>query len=318
MPTREYAERIYPRFGVKRYHDAGHFGAGVSIYIIDTGLTNASGRLGPNVKSRTITNAMAPKHTHGSFVASIVAARTESTPDKVPGVAPGCQVYLADVSDDAGVIYTSALVKAIKDAIELRVDIISISLGTSVYDQRLEDCVAEAARLGILLFAASGNCSCRAYEFPAACDGAISVASMDLALRPSPFNTRNDAVAVFAPGQNIAVPAAGGSLKRLSGTSFAVPFASAVAALELSARRAMDPKASLQRHEAIGLLRGLFGLSCESHTYARDVCSGRQLALGAGSFRSPSETAEGLSWFLMFATLLGALALCVARFRPAV
>ena len=77
MPTREFADTIYPKFGVKAYHDAGHWGHGTSIYIIDTGLTNSSDRI-QNVKVRTLTNTMGPKNTHGSFVASIVGPKVSN------------------------------------------------------------------------------------------------------------------------------------------------------------------------------------------------------------------------------------------------
>ena len=297
--------QLYPKFGVKAYHDAGIFGQGVSVYVIDTGLTNTEGRL-ENVKTRSVVNSMGPRNTHGSFVASIMAAKRGNGPH---GIAPSAQVYLADVSSN-GKIYTSALIKAIKDATELQVDIISISLGTNVYDQRLEDAVLAATKQGILVFAASGNCSCRTYEFPSACDAAISVASMDLNRRPSAFNTRNDAVAVFAPGQSINVP---GALTRLSGTSFAVPFASGLAALELSKRRTSDLKATLGRTDAIIVLREALGLDCASHTYSNDACAGR---FGGGIFQEPPGT-DGLQWFLTIAVVsimaLGAAAYFTRR-----
>lgn len=305
MPTREYADIIYPEFGVQAFHDAGHWGLRTSIYIIDTGLTNTSDKLS-NVSVRTVTNAMGPKNTHGSFVASIVGAKASASPDKVPGIAPEAQIYLADVSTN-GKIYTSALVKAIHDAIDLQVDIISISLGTNVYDQGLENAVNKAKSKGILVFAASGNCSCRAYEFPGACDAAISVASIDIQRRKSPFNTRNDSVAVFAPGQNIKVP---GSKSRLSGTSFAVPFASALAALELSKRRAVDPKAMMTRDETISALRGMLGLTCSEHTYSNDVCTG---TFAGGPFVDPNAS-QGLLYFIVLAVVSGAFLLLAFHF----
>jgi minor extracellular protease Epr len=275
---------------VSQFHQQGIYGRSVSIYIIDTGLSNTAETFA-DVNVRSVPNPMGRKNTHGSFVAAIVG--TKRARDKVPGIAPESQIYLADVSGSNGIIYTSALVSAIRDAIDLRVDIISISLGTNTYDQKLEDIVAEASRKGILVFAAAGNCSCRAYEFPAACDSAISVGSIDLNRSLSPFNTRNDTVAVFAPGQNIAVP---GSKSRLSGTSFAVPFASGLAALELSRRRIHDPKATLSRLDAIGTLRTLLGTD-DSLTYSRTVGQVQ------GSFR-PDEH-DALIWLLLLSFFSG-------------
>jgi len=289
MPTKEYSTLIYPKFGVSQFHQQGIYGRSVSIYIIDTGLSNTAESLA-DVKVRSISNPMGRKNTHGSFVAAIVAAKRRS---EQCGVAPDAQIYLADVSGANGIIYTSALIGAIRDAIDLQVDIISISLGTNTYDQKLEDIVAEAARKNILVFAAAGNCSCRAYEFPAACESAISVGSMDLHRALSPFNTRNDTVALFAPGQNIAVP---GSKSRLSGTSFAVPFVSGLAALELSRRRLHDPKAMMGRLDAIGTLRTLLGIDA-ALTYSKTVGPVQ------GSFR-PTEN-DALIWLLFLSFFSG-------------
>lgn len=281
MPTKEYATVLYPKFGVSEYHEQGIFGAGTSVYIIDTGLTHTADRL-LNVRIRTVSEG--PRATHGSFVAAIVASKT--TPEGYIGIAPEAQVYLADISNQEGVIYTSALVRAIHDAIQLHVDIISISLGTSTYSQDLEDAVKLAASRGIFVLAASGNCSCRGYEFPAACDAAISVASMDLDRKLSSFNTRNDSVALFAPGEALTVP---GAKTKLSGTSFAVPFASGLLALELSKRR----KTQMQRptkQEAVRTLRQSLGLQCWTHTYAREPSC---------PLEQPG-TVEGVSWFITF------------------
>lgn len=302
MPTEEYTKVLYPKFGVSNFHSNNVFGQNVSIYIIDTGLTNTVDLL--HVKNRSVENPMAPKNTHGSFVASIVAARPKNGHS---GIAPEAQVYLCDVSSKDGVIYTSALVKAIKDATDLRVDIISISLGTNTHDVDLERAVREASKLGILVFAASGNCSCRAYEYPSSCESAISVASVDLNHKLSPFNTKNDTISIFAPGQNIKVP---GASSRLSGTSFAVPFASALAALELSRRRLHDPKATMNREDAIGTLRDILGLDCAMHTYTTSVCSRPVVA----AFRP--KTNDGLTWLVILCAFSGLLVLysmCITR-----
>lgn len=239
---------------------------------------------------------MASTKTHGNFVADIIGTPLRNG---LSGIAPEAEIYLNDVSDSKGIIYTSALVKAIQDATALNVDILSISLGTSVYDESLENAVKEAAKKGILIFSASGNCACRTYEFPSSCEDAISVASMDFLLRPSSFNTRNDSVAVFAPGQNITVP---GAPKKLSGTSFAVPFASGVAALELERHRSSRSSGSdsgsrsgeddhrstksslIPRDVMVAHLRDLFGHDCDIHSYSNDVCTGRFMG---GAFLAP-------------------------------
>ena len=135
---------------------------------------------------------------------------------------------------------------------------------------------------------------------------------MDQNRNKSPFNTRNDAVAIFSPGQNITVP---GSPKKLSGTSFAVPFASGLLALELSRMRQDNPKARLSKQEAITFLRGVLGLSCETHTYANDVCLGLHRG---GAFEA--QEGDGPIWLFILAFGSGAIALWltqIARYTAA-
>jgi subtilisin family serine protease len=288
VPTDEYKNVLYPKFGVASYHEAGNFGAGVSLYIIDIGLTNLSFK---KVKSRTITNAMAPKNTHGSFVTSILATPRNAT--GLHGIVPDAQIYIADVSDSDGLVYTTNLVSAIKDATALKVDIISISMGTGVFDAALERAVSAAANEGIVVLAAAGNCGCRAYEFPSSCAAAISVGSIDINRNKSVFNTQNDYVSVFAPGQNIGIP---GSKARLSGTSFAVPFASGLLALELSRLRHSESMAKLDKLQSVNFLRTALGLNCDDHTYANQVCTGSL---------APPKGHDALLWFIILAAVSG-------------
>ena len=217
------------------------------------------------------------------------------------GLAPEAKIHVADIADANGKIYTSALTKAIRDACDLKVDIISISLGTNTFDKALDAAIKKAVKQGILVFAASGNCGCRAYEYPSSIEEVISVASMNHKSEPSSFNTRNDAVCIFAPGENILVP---GTKTRLSGTSFAVPFASGLAALELSRlRKFIGPETVLSRSEMVPKLRGILGLNCTLHTYNLDKC--------VGVINNPLPR-DGLPWLFVL-SILGILILSILR-----
>ena len=192
---------LFHEFGVAAYHARGIRGQGVSMMIIDTGCGKG----------------------HGLAVSSIVSE----------GIAPDASIDLADVIDPTS-IPIDAVIDAIQRGVDLNVDIISISLGTDDAFGPMQDVLRDAHEKGILVFAAAGNSGERGYEFPAAYDRVISVASINSARQPSQFNTRNDAVAVFAPGENIRLPS---STDSFSGTSFATPFAAGLAALVLSERR---------------------------------------------------------------------------------
>jgi hypothetical protein len=191
---------------------------------------------------------------------------------------------------DSKNIPMSKVLRAIELAIQKGVDILSISLGTTDSWEPMQNLISEAVSKNILVFAAAGNSGDRGYEYPAACKGAISVASMNSSRQPSQFNTRNDATVVFAPGEQLSLPLGqSGESAEFSGTSFATPFAAGIAALALSKLRHADnkntkvhenktqslskPKKShISRQDMILLLRDTnhLGLNCETHTYVME------------------------------------------------
>jgi subtilisin family serine protease len=290
-----YWDRVLRKFGVYEYHNAGVFGQNVSMYIIDTGINQTESDL-LNVKIRSF--AGRTRNVHGSAVTSIIKTV----------IAPQAQVYLADLDTSTGIIYTSSLVNAIQDAVSLNVDIITISLGTNKYDRNLEKAVNDAHGKGILVFAAAGNCACPDYEFPAACEHAISVGSINAeTMEPSPFNTRNDSSVLFAPGENVQIPLKSG-FQSVSGTSFSAPFVAGLAALVLSKKRGARPGVRMERDDMVELLRDKdhLGLSCNVHNYTKTgACAGVAVVHTPQSF-AVSGTFSAL---LLILTLgIGALA----------
>ena len=82
--------------------------------------------------------------------------------------------------------------------------------------------------------AASGNSGKEERFWPAAFDEVIAAGSVDVSGQPSHFTTYGDHVAVCAPGERVATCALERGFQLATGTSFAAPFVSAVAALLLS------------------------------------------------------------------------------------
>ena len=253
-------QRLFEEFGISSYHSRGIFGQGVKVMIIDTGMPD------------TLKFATLPKSAkHGIAVSSILTGWKDG---EMRGICPEADVELLDLKDSKN-IPMSKVLRAVELAIQNGVDILSISLGTTDSWEPMQSLITEAASKNILVFAAAGNSGDRGYEYPAACKGAISVASMNTSRQPSQFNTRNDATVVFAPGEELTLPLAdSGELGDFSGTSFATPFAAGIAALALSKLRneTLNKKSFLSRKDMILLLRDTnhLGLNCDTHTYVME------------------------------------------------
>lgn len=253
-------QRLFEEFGISSYHSRGIFGQGVKVMIIDTGMPD------------TLKFATLPKSAkHGIAVSSILTGWKDGG---MRGICPEADVELLDLKDSKN-IPMSKVLRAVELAIQNGVDILSISLGTTDSWEPMQSLITEAASKNILVFAAAGNSGDRGYEYPAACKGAISVASMNTSRQPSQFNTRNDATVVFAPGEELTLPLAdSGELGDFSGTSFATPFAAGIAALALSKLRneTLNKKSFLSRKDMILLLRDTnhLGLNCDTHTYVME------------------------------------------------
>lgn len=249
-------EDLYDAFGITRYHANGIYGQNVKLMIIDTGCS-----------SNKIHNV------HGLAVSLIL----QDPSKKILSILPESEVLIYDVVNPAD-IPIQLVLDSLQKAIDLNVDIISISLGSGEPWDPLQRLIDIAFEKGILVFSAAGNSSSQGYEFPSACVHAISVASMNSSRQPSPFNTRNDAVVVFAPGEEIKLPTGeNGKLEEFSGTSFSTPFAAGLAALILSQHRFQqnDFKKRIPRKTMIEILRdpNHLNLNCKDHSYVMEnIC----------------------------------------------
>ncbi len=245
---------------MSRYHNSGIKGSSVKIVVVDTG----SGENSIHTSSSWGTNLRTPKH--GLAVSSILTG----VENQFQGIAPEAQVEIVDLQT-AKHIPISAVLRAIEEAVDRGVDILSISLGTADSWGPMQALIDKAVSKNVLVFAAAGNSGDRGYEYPSSCVGAISVASINQARQPSAFNTRNDATVVFAPGEQLSLPLGNGELAEFSGTSFATPFAAGLAALVLSKHR-KEGREYLSRREMIDILRSEdhLGLNCTTHTYVME------------------------------------------------
>jgi cyanobactin maturation PatA/PatG family protease len=177
--------------------------------------------------------------THGTHVTSIIFGQPGSS---VSGIAPRCRGLIIPVFTDGGRRLSQLdLSRAIEQAVSAGAHIINVSGGQLTDFGEAEDWLARAVRLcsdsNILLVAAAGNDGCECLHVPASLPAVLAVGAMDDQGHPIDFSNWGETYqnqGILAPGSNILGAQPGGGTVRLSGTSFATPIVSGVAALLLS------------------------------------------------------------------------------------
>jgi hypothetical protein len=176
---------------------------------------------------------------HGTAIASMLVGR-------LPGVlplAPGAELYSADVFAYEGEALRSdvtAILAALDWMEERGVKVVNLSL-MGPPNALLERGTLAVAQRGQILLAAAGNSGPGAPPaYPGAYPGVIAVAAVDARSRPYPRNNRGGYIAISAPGVDIWGADARGGEAFWTGTSFAVPFATAAVAREVALGRVND------------------------------------------------------------------------------
>jgi cyanobactin maturation PatA/PatG family protease len=177
--------------------------------------------------------------THGTHVASIIFGQHDSP---VTGIAPQCRGLIVPVfADESLKLSQLDLSRAIEQAVNNGANIINVSAGqltdAGEADTWLEKAIQLCQENNVLLIAATGNDGCECLHVPASLPTVLAVGAMDDQGKPVDFSNWGDAYqkqGILAPGKDILGAKPGGGTIRLSGTSFATPIVSGVAALLLS------------------------------------------------------------------------------------
>ena len=231
-------------------------GRGVKIAIVDSGADTTHPLLRHIRRGLDLTNSGDPDTWaqdpigHGSHCAGIIAAGDEAG-KAMRGFSPDAEVHVLKVFPGGRF---SSLIEALDYCLELEIDVVNLSLGSSQRSLVLEQKLEELALEGVACIAAGGN-SGGAVLYPASSPytlavGAVgrlnefpdtawdattvlpSLVAADGIFSPS-FTCSGPEVAVCAPGVAIVSTIPGG-FEPLSGTSVAAPHVTGLAALLLA------------------------------------------------------------------------------------
>lgn len=172
----------------------------IKVAIIDTGIDISLPCFkGINIKCINIVDEKGIENQHGNIVSSIICNNDIL---KLDNIINKTTFYMIKIGSDKD-IKLESLIKGIKTAIELKVDIINISLGVYQDNTEMKKFINEALNENIIIVCASGNDSAKQYLYPASYEGVISVSSVDVNNQYLLHNNVNDRITVCAPGEKI-------------------------------------------------------------------------------------------------------------------
>lgn len=223
-----------PAINVQKAWDIGCYGNNVTVAVIDSGayahpdLVNnlLAGHNYLDDNSDTSDNIG-----HGTYVSGIIAA--EANGEYIDGVANRAKIVPLKCFANGKSTQVSMLSDAIYDAVDVyHADVINMSFGMSEANTTtaFRLAVSYAIQKGCIVVAAVGNDGKSTIYYPANYAGVIGVGSVGSNLTISSFSQRNTTVDVVAPGGGVSSVSIAGYSNN-SGTSFACPHVSAMAAI---------------------------------------------------------------------------------------
>ncbi|WP_256757217.1 S8 family peptidase [Cohnella sp. WQ 127256] len=219
---------------------AAHFGNGVKVGILDTGIARH-----PDLRIAGGVNTIGGKsfaddNGHGTHVAGIAAATGQR---KIYGVAPKVKLYAVKVLNADGAGFVSDIVEGIDWCLSHGILIMNMSFGLNGDSQLLKNAVRRAKSKGAVMVASAGNSGMqfKQIDAPARYPETVAVASTTRGNQVALFSSRGRRIDVSAPGVNILSTWLKGTYVRESGTSMSSPHVTGVVALLRSVRSGLSP-----------------------------------------------------------------------------
>jgi cyclic patellamide precursor peptide PatG/subtilase family protein len=176
---------------------------------------------------------------HGTAVASIIFGGHNGP---VKGIAPDCKgIGITVFREEGGKLAPCSqldLARAIQVAVEKGAHVINISGGefstSGKAEPLLADTIEKCFKQGILIVSAAGNDGCECLHVPASEQSTLAVGAMNEYSLPLSFSNWGSAYrrnGLLLPGKDIVAAVPGNNTALKTGTSFATPIASGIAAL---------------------------------------------------------------------------------------
>lgn len=171
---------------------------------------------------------------HGTCISGLICAK-ENT-QRVTGLAANVDLYMARVLDENNEADIERVIRAIRWAMDKKVNIIHMSFGIKTYSEALNEVVQEAYEKGILLVAAAGNDGTAdenesTVEYPAAFENVIAVGCTNEKNKKADFSSSGNEIDVVAPGEKILGSGEFGGVVVEEGTSIAAAQVTGIAAV---------------------------------------------------------------------------------------
>lgn len=170
---------------------------------------------------------------HGTCVAGVIAAQESGF--GVVGVAPNVKIIPVKSLSNKGFTGNISLEKTLNYALEIKPDIINMSLGGRYQQSNLfHDLLKELYKLNIPVICAMGNYGEKYSCFPADYIETIGVTSYNKDRNISNFSSRSNDADFALPGENILTTNINNQYSIVNGTSFSAPFLSGLIAIIIS------------------------------------------------------------------------------------